>query len=274
MGLFNVLDPGLDFLFSWVVEFPPAFGLLTFSFLITLVITLIYKFTTDQESLKKIKEMQKKLQQEIRDSRNDPKKAMKLNKRAMELNSQYMRKSFKSMIYTFVPIIILFGWMMGQFSFLPLVENEPFNLTINLKNEVSSVELIDSDGLEILSTNYFEAPSGPVSWSLQGGEGNYDVSVRAGSNSYSKQVVIGDSQEYINPIRVPGSAFNFIGWIYSSREASLPSDSVISGMVVSNKKLKPLGSVSILGWRPGWLGTYILFSILISIFLRKILKVH
>ena len=274
MGLFNILDPGLDFLFSWVVELPPAFGLLIFSFLITLVITLIYKFTTDQESLKKIKSMQKNLQQEIKTSRNDPKKAMKLNKRAMELNSQYMRKSFKSMIYTFIPIIILFGWMMGQFSFIPLPENEPFNLTVNLKNEVSSVEIINPDGLDILSNEQFNSPSGSVSWVLSGPTGDYDVSVITGSNSYSKKVSVGNGQRYINPIKIPSSAFNIIGWIYSSREEGLPSNSVISGMVVSNQKLKPLGSFSILGWRPGWLGTYIIFSILISMFLRKLLKVH
>jgi uncharacterized membrane protein (DUF106 family) len=274
MGLFNILDPGLDFLLSWIVKFPPALGLLVFSFLITLIITVIYKFTTDQESLKKIKEMQKKLQKEIKEARNDPKKAMKLNRRAMELNSQYMRKSFKSMIYTFLPIIILFGWMMGQFSFLPLAENEPFNLSVNLKNEVSSIEIIDLKGLEILSTNKLESPSGSVSWSLRGPKGVYDVAVRAGSNSYNKLIVVGKSQTYINPVKIPGSIFNIIGWIYSSREESLPSDAVISGMVVSNKPLKPLGSVSILGWKPGWLGTYIIFSILISMFLRKLLKVH
>ena len=163
---------------------------------------------------------------------------------------------------------------MGQFSFLPLVENEPFNLSVNLKNEISSIEIIDPDGLEVLSDNYFESPTGMVSWSLRGPKGNYDVSVRAGSNSYSKLVVIGKSQTYINPVKIPSSVFNIIGWIYSSREESLPSDAVISGMVVSNEKLKPLGSISILGWRPGWLGTYIIFSILISMFLRKLLKVH
>ena len=38
-------------------------------------------------------------------------------------------------------------------------------------------------------------------------------------------------------------------------------------------KLAPLGPVSLFGWRPGWIAVYILFSIPISILLRKALNV-
>ena len=41
-----------------------------------------------------------------------------------------------------------------------------------------------------------------------------------------------------------------------------------------NKKVKPLGNVSLFGWKPGWLGVYIIFSIIFSMVLRKLLKIH
>jgi uncharacterized membrane protein (DUF106 family) len=36
----------------------------------------------------------------------------------------------------------------------------------------------------------------------------------------------------------------------------------------------PLGAFSLLGWHPGWLGTYIILSLIISLLLRKVMKVY
>jgi len=37
---------------------------------------------------------------------------------------------------------------------------------------------------------------------------------------------------------------------------------------------QPLKAVNLFGWKIGWLGSYIIFSIIFSLVLRKILKLH
>ncbi|MBT7332632.1 hypothetical protein HN799_05150, partial [Candidatus Woesearchaeota archaeon] len=48
----------------------------------------------------------------------------------------------------------------------------------------------------------------------------------------------------------------------------------IKSITINYNKLRPLGDQSLLGWQPGWLGLYIIFSIVFSIGLRKLFKVY
>lgn len=86
----------------------PSFSLLIISFVLTLITTLIYKYTTDQPLMKSFKEENKKLQEEMKLLKNDPAKMMEKNKQLMEKNMQVMKQSFKPMLYTFVPFAIIF----------------------------------------------------------------------------------------------------------------------------------------------------------------------
>jgi len=86
----------------------PAGSLLIISFILTLLTTLIYKYTTDQELMKTFKEESKKIQQEMKLLKNDPNKMMEKNKEMMEKNMKVMKQSFKPLIYTFIPFAIIF----------------------------------------------------------------------------------------------------------------------------------------------------------------------
>ena len=48
----------------------------------------------------------------------------------------------------------------------------------------------------------------------------------------------------------------------------------ISQVKINYNKLKPLGKTDIFGWQPGWLGLYIIFSIVFSMGLRRFMKIH
>ena len=73
--------------------------------LITLLITLIYKFTTDQDLMKQLKAELKELQAEMKALKSEPEKAMEVQKRAMQTNMKYMMQSMKATLFTFIPII-------------------------------------------------------------------------------------------------------------------------------------------------------------------------
>ncbi|MEK6835030.1 MAG: EMC3/TMCO1 family protein [Nanoarchaeota archaeon] len=90
------------------INWNPAISLLIISFILTLITTLTYKYTTNQEMIKSFKEESKKLQEEMKLLKNDPGKIMEKNKELMEKNMEMMKQSFKPLLYTFIPFAIIF----------------------------------------------------------------------------------------------------------------------------------------------------------------------
>ncbi|RME55497.1 DUF106 domain-containing protein [Candidatus Woesearchaeota archaeon] len=108
MALESIFDPTLGWLLS---NLPSPWGLFAVSFLLTLLITLIYKWVTDQELMKTLKEDMKSMQKELKELKDDPQALMAKQKEVMEKNMKYMMHSFKPMLITFIPIILIFGWL-------------------------------------------------------------------------------------------------------------------------------------------------------------------
>ena len=106
-----VLETFFEKTLGWLVEWSSLGGLLAISFLLTLLITIVYKYMTDQELLKSIKEEMKELRGEMKEFREDPQKMMELQKRSMEKSVIQMKNTFKPMIVTFIPLILVFSWL-------------------------------------------------------------------------------------------------------------------------------------------------------------------
>lgn len=102
----------------------PVTGLVLVSIAVTLTSTLIYKYATDQEVMKSLKEETKMLSAEAKKAKEDPKKMIELNKRIMEKNMDYMRHSFKPMIITIIPFGLFFVWLSKIYTNLgPIIPN-------------------------------------------------------------------------------------------------------------------------------------------------------
>lgn len=110
-----MLDNFFNLILGWTQSFGTPWSVIILSFLITLLITVIYKYTTDQNYMKEIRTKQKQYQKEMKDLRDDPKAMMEKQKEAMSLTGKYFKHSMKPMIYTFLPIILIFGWMRTQY---------------------------------------------------------------------------------------------------------------------------------------------------------------
>jgi len=113
MVVTNLLDPVLRPLLNlpifWVV------AILSTS--ISFIITIVYKLMTDQNLMKQLKDEMKELQNEMKELRNNPEKMMEVQKKAMQTNSKYMMQSMKSTLITFIPIILIFGWMNANIAY-------------------------------------------------------------------------------------------------------------------------------------------------------------
>lgn len=107
-----LLDPVLGILLDLNV----TVGMLFITLIITLITTLIQKYGTDQETLKKLKAEQKKLSEDMKQYKNQPDKIMELNKKQFEFMGEMMKHSMRPIIYTGVPLVLLFRWFVDYFA--------------------------------------------------------------------------------------------------------------------------------------------------------------
>ncbi len=110
-GAHLILDPTAGRLLNYNVNL----GMIFVSAIITLFITIVQKYTVDNETLKQLKGEQKKIQEDMKLLKEHPEKLMQLQKQSMEKAGEMFSLSMKSFSYTAIPIILFFRWFSDYF---------------------------------------------------------------------------------------------------------------------------------------------------------------
>ena len=249
------LDPVLNPVLQPLLNASPFWGIFVMAFVITLLITIAYKFFTNQTEMKRLKDQQKEYQKKMKELKSNPPEMMKVQKEAMKLNMQYMKQSFKVTFITFIPIILIFGWMSAHLAYEPVYPGERFGVTgIFAEGVTGDAELLVDKGTELLS-DANQPINSEVTWNLKSDEGPHIFTIKTSNDEQSKKVLITKELKYEEAV-------------------AFFEHTDIEQIKINYKKLKPLGKQSLFGWQPGWLGIYIILSIVFSIGLRKILKIY
>lgn len=249
------LDPVFNPLLQPLLNTSPFWAIAILAFVISLIITLVYKYATNQEEMKRLKEEQREYQKKMKELKSNPGEMMKVQKEAMAKNMEYMKHSFKATLITMLPILIIFGWMSAHLMYEPIYPNQRFIVTAEFADGVTGeTQLLADEGVELLSDTK-QPINGAVSWNLKSTSGNHFLTVKTKNDEQTKKVLITEDLMYEEPI--------------TSYE-----NSEIKQIKINNNKLKPAGKLSLFGWEPGWLGWYILWSIVFSMGLRKVLKIY
>jgi len=253
----------LDKIFNPVLQpllnISPFLTLVVLALIISLLITLVYKFFTNQGKMKEMKEKQKDYQKRMKELRTNPEEMMKVQKEAMKVNMEYMKMSFKPTLITMIPILLIFGWMAAHLSYEPLLPGQTYTITAMFDENVVSAELVTSENLQLISESNQSVENHKVAWSFKSKvQGEHTLTVRTANDELEKTIIITTDQTYLEPT-----------------EPAKPRDLEIKQVVVNHNKLMPLKNAGIpwlSSW--GWLGWYILLSLVFSMSLRKALKIY
>ena len=107
----KILDPTAGWFLNWDV----FWGMTILVLIITIFMTIVQKYATDQETLKEMKKEQKALNDEMKKFKDHPEKVMQLQKESMKFVMPMMKLSMRGMIYTGIPLILMFRWFMDYF---------------------------------------------------------------------------------------------------------------------------------------------------------------
>lgn len=239
-----------------LLNLPSFWTILIISAGITLLITVVYKYTTNQKEMKVIKEDLKKYQKEMKETK-DTKKLMVLQKKALDLNMKYMMSSFKSTLYTFIPIIIIFAWLNSHIAYYPLYPGQDFSVTAEFgEGAKGNISVSSIPELKFITPQDVPIEDRKAAWKLNGDAGEYRLKFVYGTEEYDMDILITNERTYITP------------------EKPI-KDSKLKMIVVGNEKVHPFGdNFNLFGWHPGWLATYIILSLVFSTAFRKLMKVY
>lgn len=253
MGFFSgLLDPVLNPLLA----LGPIWVILIISIIISLLVTLVYKFATNQEKMKELKLEMKESQKKMKDLKNEPEKLMAMQKDSMKKNMEYMKHSFKATLITLLPILIVFGWMQVHLAFMPIMPGDDFTITTSLIEDLKGkIEIVSPEEIEVLGDSVQEV-NPEVIWELKAlEEGSYFIDFKNEGKVISKEIIVSKNLEYAEPIEDK--------W-----------KKTFGVIQINYQKMTPLGKFSLFGWQPGWLALYIIFSLVLSMSLRKILRLY
>lgn len=96
----------------------PLTGIIFVSFILTLLSTLAYKLFTDQKLMKDVKDEMKDIRKEMKEFAHDPAKVAELQKRSLEKSANQMKQSFKPMLITIIPFLLVFNWLRTEYEVL------------------------------------------------------------------------------------------------------------------------------------------------------------
>jgi uncharacterized membrane protein (DUF106 family) len=250
------LDPVFDPILQPLINLSPFWAIVILAVIVSLLITLVYKVATDQKKMKDMKGKQKDYQKQMKELRSNPEEMMKVQKEAMKLNMEYMKSSFKPTLITMIPILLIFGWMAGHLSFEPIYPGETYSVSADFLEEIKGeAELIADEGTELIDLAKQDIIGGKATWKIKSSEGEHYLTVKVGKDEQSKKVLI--TKE-----------------LRTEEAVSIFQHSDIKQITINYNKLRPLGTFEIFGWQPGWLGLYIIFSLIFSMVLRKLLKIY
>jgi len=117
MSFNGLFDAWLGPLVAW----SPLGSMLIITLVLAVIITVIYKYTTNQKLMKELKDEMKSYQAKIKEHKDNPQKMMKLQKEMMEKNMRYMKHSMKPTLITFIPLIIFYAWLKQAYGDTPLL---------------------------------------------------------------------------------------------------------------------------------------------------------
>lgn len=240
----------------------PSLFIIVLAAIVTIISTLTHKWLTNQEHLKSLKKRQKEIQKELKKCK-DHNLMQELNMEMMKLTGIMFKSSMKPMFVTIIPFLLIFGWANANISYDPIAPNEDFFIKAFFDSGASgNAEILVPEGIEVINGNIkeisevkeegwiFKKKIRDTQWILRGSAGEYEVEILFLDDKEIKKIIISEGADYANVEE------NYKG--------------EIERVLVGNEKRI---YINLLGWEVGWLGSYILLSILFSMVLRKIMKV-
>ncbi len=99
-----------------IIQASPKISVIIIALAVTLVSMIVTKLFTNKVKSKELKDKQKACQELMKKHKGNTVKIMEIQKELMACSMEQMKMGFKPMLITFIPFIILFGFIRKVFT--------------------------------------------------------------------------------------------------------------------------------------------------------------
>lgn len=272
MSLVNSLMRALfDALLSPFREMSPLWGLALVSLVVAIGMLLIFKHTSNQDALDKIKRKIHASLFEIRLFNDDLGAIMRAQIEILRHNLTYIRLSLWPLVWMMVPLVLVIAQLQFHYGYEGLRPGEPVLLTVQLNGEEAaaldapkpSASLEPGSGVKVETPSVWIPGERQLVWRVSADQaGDHEITIRVDGTSESKTVRVRDDVVRRSPLRVGASLLDQL--IYPA-EAPLPSASPIASIELSY----PDRSIDVLGVGMHWMIVFFVLSLIFAFALRK-----
>ncbi len=269
----TIIEKIFDVLFLPFKNMSPWFAMIIISLLTGLLMLFIYKFTSNQEGIKNIKNKIKAHLLELRLFKDSLSISLKAQGNILRANFKYIGYSLKPLLVMIIPVLLILiqlDFWFGYDSFDPkqktilrveLMENVPImDAVIDIKP--GSGIVLETPPLRIIESN-------EINWRIRAEEiGVHGITILVDGQEFTKNISIGQNKlSRISPLR---TSKNFIREVFNPNESPLPKNSPIKYIEITY----PSNKMNLFGLKIHWLIAYFALSLIIGFSLKGFFKVE
>lgn len=274
MWIFNSIFGKLfDILFLPFRSMSPWIGMILVSFLTGLLMLFVFKWTSNQQGIQKVKNKIKAHLLELRLFKDSLGQSLRSQGNILKCNLRYISFSLKPMLVMIVPLILILVQLNFWFGYESLRPKESAILKITLADDQNPLEtqisIQPSSGLVMETPPLRIEESHEINWrfaATQEGIQRFDVTIDGAT--VTKRVSVAQKPlSKISPLK-PGK--KFLDQVLYPTEAPVDSRIPIQKIEIQY----PDKSMNLFGWNIHWIVAYFVLSIVFGFAFKGIFKVQ
>lgn len=271
MTLFlRVVDGAFDLIFRPFRDVHPAYGLGVISFLTGVVAVLVFRYASNQEAMRRIKNRIQAHVLEVRLFPDQPGVILRAYGRLLRFTAVYLGYTLKPLLILLLPVAVLMGQLSLRFSRVPFRPHDSFVLKAKLTSPLTldSRSLTAPHGLTLTAPPVNIPALREVDWRIRADrDGTFAPALVIGGVAFSKRVTVSNQIEPLPPQRVRASVWALL---LDPGEPPLPRHGPVAEIEV-NYPPRIIG----LGWfETDWLVFFLVVSLASGLIFKVLLRIE
>ncbi len=271
MIFIEMLNTIFDLFFSPFSKSHPLYGITWVSLLTALIVIPLFKYTSNQEGIKEIKDRIIGHILEIRLFRDDVRVIFSAQKNILKYNMIYIGHMLKPLVFMIVPVMIIIIQTEARFGYRPLKVGESAIVEVKEASaHHSDVELLAPKGIKIETTplRIKDSDGEEIYWRIRAvKEGEFAIRFKSDDSETAESIIVGSDIRRFPQALVKGGIVRFL---LHPADKPLPEDSSIKEIRIHYPPLY----IRVFGWKFHWLVPYLILTLILSFILVKPFKVN
>lgn len=274
MWIFNLAFGKIfDALFLPFRGMNPWVGMLLVSFLTGLLMLFVFKWTSNQQGIQKVKNRIKAHLLELRLFKDNLGQSLRSQGNILRCNLRYIGYSAKPMLVMILPLILILIQLNFWFGYESLEPNEPAILKMKLTENQNPLETQIS--VQVSSDLVMETPplrieeSREINWRFSAkAQGIHVFTINVNGKAVTKKVSVSQKPlSKISPLKVGN---DFFSQLMYPAESPLKGDLPVESIEIAY----PTKDMNLFGWHIHWIVVYFVLSIVFGFAFKGVFKVQ